>query len=70
MEFVPDYSGGPVPDLHRVPFSSTEVEPKIRSQHILKNQRGINVIRNFRQVLTPQHIPFFLSRDPYLISSF
>ena len=23
-----DYSGGPVPDSHRVPFSSTEVEPE------------------------------------------
>jgi hypothetical protein len=29
--FVPGYSGGPVPDLHRIPHSSTLVEPDLLS---------------------------------------
>jgi len=27
--FVPGYSGGPVPVLHRIPFSSAHAEPEI-----------------------------------------
>ena len=30
--FVPDYSGGPVPDLHRVPFSVRNLESQYKQQ--------------------------------------
>lgn len=26
VDFVPDYSGGPILDLHQVPYSSTHVD--------------------------------------------
>ena len=38
MKFVPDYSGGPVLDLHQVPFSSTHVDTWKWNTELFKQQ--------------------------------
>jgi len=40
--FVPGYSGGPVPVLHRVPFSSTLVEPENIGQLLPHTSGSVN----------------------------
>jgi len=53
--FVPGYSGGPVPDLHRVPFSLTLVRP----ENITNLYRTLSVVstRETDKVRVGQTVP-------------